>query len=254
MVAYEEYDKHRLFNATIFAWVHPNDPATVLQNFTNTYTEEEDGPFTNVRRQWINERLEVIVKRLTTAAISIFEKWGITGPAGGAQKISSINWAFDILHAAFDKTPGCADADITLYKDIQKRLAGYKKQTKVLEERRDELRDNKKETDNEISKLDDKLDELRDNKKETDNEISKLNDKLDELSRIKERSDSETNELSNVRDELRKLVKKAGDLSDELRKTINQLERQIKMESGDLDQLSRLKEKCPGIEEYIKEK
>lgn len=85
----------------------------------------------------------------------------------------------------------CPEADITLYKEIVKRLEGYRKQIKSLEEGRDALR------------------------------------------RIKERTDEQV---------------------DELRNTIKKLERLLKMESGDIDQLARLKDKCPNIEEIVKEK
>lgn len=83
----------------------------------------------------------------------------------------------------------CPEADIALYKEIQKRLVGYKKQIVKLEAKRDALRQKESRTNTEVI---------------------------------------------------------------ELRKTINNLEHYLQMESKDIDQLARLKEKCPNIEELIK--
>lgn len=85
-------------------------------------------------------------------------------------------------------TVPCPEADIALYKEIQKRLTGFRKQIVKLEAIRDALRQ-------------------------------------------KERTNTEVVEL---------------------RKTINNLEHYLQMESKDIDQLNRLKEKCPDIEELIR--
>lgn len=182
----EIYDKRRYLELWIESWLYDkSDPEVRIQPITNKYPYEGDFPFDNDRNTWLSETYAIIIARLTQAMINEFGNRGIKKPAG--ENIGSIDWAFEIRSASFDYTPGCAEADITLYKEIQKRLVGYKQQIQTLEIRRDEL-----------------------------------------LS-IKERTDAEINELRDIR---------------------NKLERLFRIERGDIEQLDRLKERCPGIEEY----
>lgn len=182
----EEYDKYRYLELWIESWLYDkSDPEVKIQPTTNKYPYEGDFPFDNERKEWRSETLNIIIARLTQAMINEFTNRGITRPAG--ENTGSIDWAYEIISVSFDYTPGCAEADITLYKEVQKRLVGYKQQIQTLEIRRDELL------------------------------------------LIKERTDAEINELRDIR---------------------NKLERLFRIERGDIEQLDRLKEKCPGIEEY----
>jgi hypothetical protein len=182
----EIYDKYRYLELWIESWIYDkSDPETHIEPWENKFPYPEDAPFSNNRKEWRNMTLKIIIARLTQIMIDRFEPRGITKPSG--ENDGTIDWSYKILSSFFDFTPGCAEADIILYKEIQKRLSGYKKQILKLETRRDELR------------------------------------------RIKERTDIEI---------------------DELRDIIRRLEKLLKIESGDIDQLNRLKERCPGIEEY----
>lgn len=106
MVIREESDKYRRLTMTITAFVHHKDsPDTSIEGFTKTYMEEEDGPFTNIRDQWIYEKIEVIIKMLTNGAIQIFRNYGITAPTGGSQKNTSFNWKYDIISTDFQYEP-----------------------------------------------------------------------------------------------------------------------------------------------------
>lgn len=58
--------------------------------------------------------------------------------------------------------------------------------------------------------------------------------------------------LETKRDELRKQKLTVVTLK-ELKKTITELEHQLKMESADIDQITRIKQKCPDIEQQIKQ-
>lgn len=104
----DEYsDKHRRLTITITAWVyHKDDPEEKIEEFTKTYTEEESGPFTNTREEWVYDKNEVILRRLTEGAIQIFGKYGITGEANGHQESISFNWTFEIISADDKYTPG----------------------------------------------------------------------------------------------------------------------------------------------------
>lgn len=63
-------------------------------------------------------------------------------------------------------------------------------------------------------------------------QVQKLEERRDELTRIEEKTDSEIDELRDIR---------------------NKLERLFRIERGDVEQVDRLKEKCPEIDDIIKE-
>lgn len=185
----ELYDKNRSLTLELTSWYYHIDyPGRHLQETTNPFLISENGPFTNTRRDWIIEATKTIIDKLVATMIAEFGDRGIEGPPGTSTNAGkSIDWNYSRKSSRWDYTAGCAEADITLYKEIQKRLAGYKQQIQTLEARRDEL-----------------------------------------LS-IKERTDAEINELRDIR---------------------NKLERLFRIERGDIEQIDRLKERCPDIEEY----
>jgi len=103
----EEIDTYRRLTITITAWVyHKDDLETIIEPFTNTYIEEEGGPFTNLRNQWIYDKLEIIISNLTGVAIVLFKRYSMTAPANGDQNSASFNWTYKIISQDFEYTEG----------------------------------------------------------------------------------------------------------------------------------------------------
>jgi len=123
MVEAEIYDKYRHLELTIESWIYSvDDPSTMIQQTTNTFPYEGDFPFTNNRKKWRDEVIEVIIKRLTQAMINEFGNRGICKQSNETQCSPSINWDYEILKAIFHYKPGCANEDIRLYKEIKERI------------------------------------------------------------------------------------------------------------------------------------
>lgn len=148
----EKYDKYRSLTLTITSWIYHKDyPGKHEQETTNPFLLTENGPFTNTRKIWVNDATKTIIDKLTQIMIDEFGKKGISGPPGTNE--GSLDWDYEIIDAYFDYKPGCAEADIVLYKEIQTRLAGYKKRIAKLDLERIELTKIKAKTNAQVGEL-----------------------------------------------------------------------------------------------------
>ena len=127
MVEGEIYDKYRHLELSIESWLYyVEEPSIKIQPTTNIFPYEGDLPFTNNRKQWRYEVVEIIIKRLTQAMINEFGNRGICKQSNETQCSPSINWDYEIIKAVFHYKPGCANEDIRLYKEIKERIQNDK--------------------------------------------------------------------------------------------------------------------------------
>lgn len=154
MVDSETYDKYRYIELTIDSWIYYIDePSVKVQPATNRFPYEGVLPFSNNRKDWRAETIEIIIARLTQAMINEFGNRGICAPSNEPQCSPSINWDYEIISALFDYTSGCPQAVIDSYKRIQKRITENNKKYNRLEKEKNEIQKKDELTSGEIRKI-----------------------------------------------------------------------------------------------------
>lgn len=139
------------FNKIVNLYISPGDVIEITRTLLdNSYTEIRAIPFIDRKDGGLDEWIAEITKDLCDV------NWERTNfEVGGGFQRGDNPCEIEILFKKYTppKRKKIPEADITLYKEIQKRLEGYKKQIEKLEGRRNELEKIMEKTDSEIDEL-----------------------------------------------------------------------------------------------------